>query len=151
VKAELRAPAERAIATCTRRVGLRDVDSAGIVYLAAPFAWHEEMWTGLLYDSGHPASQQFADGVGSPVVSSSATYLAPIGTDFILACRLYADHIGHRSFGLRMDARVPDGSVGLTVATRHVWCRFRAGSLEPAPMPAWLRDLLSNGVGGSGG
>ena len=124
---------------------MRDVDSAGIVYLAAPYAWHEEMWTGALFTSGHPVSQQMAEGVGGPVVSSAATYIAPIRTDYVLTCRLYTDHIGERSFGLRLDAFLPDDSVALTVVTRHVWCNYHAGEPEPAPLPEWLRDLLSNG------
>lgn len=123
---------------------MRDVDSAGVVYLAAPYAWQEEMWTGVLYDSGHAVSRQLADGVGGPVVASSATYVSPVRTDFILACRLYADHIGNRSFGLRMDGCLPDGSVALTVTTRHVWCNLRAESHEPCPLPQWLRDLLTD-------
>jgi len=127
----------------TRRIAMRDVDAAGILYLAAPYEWQEEMWTGFLYEHGHPLSMLLADGVGGPVVASSATYSAPVTLDSILTCRLYVEAIGRTSFGLRMDARFSGGAPALSAATRHVWCKVRPSALEPVPLPGWLRELFA--------
>jgi acyl-CoA thioesterase FadM len=131
------------LASTTRRVIMRDVDAAGILYFAAPYAWHEEMWTGVLFDAGHGLSSLLADGVGGPTIASAATYSAPVGLDAILQCELYALDVSQRSFGLRMEGSLPDGRAAVTVTTRHVWCRIHEGRLQPAQLPEWLRRLLA--------
>jgi acyl-CoA thioesterase FadM len=136
-------PTGRELATIRRRVAMGDVDAAGLLYVAVPYAWQEGMWTSVLYEHGHGLSGLMADGNACPVVASSATYLSPVSLDSMLVCRLYADHIGRSSFGVRMNASRPDGTIALSVSTRHVWSELRAASLESAPLPRWLRDLLS--------
>jgi acyl-CoA thioesterase FadM len=134
---------EAPLAQTARRVTMRDVDAAGILYLAVPYAWHEEMWTGLLHETGHALSTLLAEGAGTPAVASSATYTLPVGLDAILQCRLFAEDIGKRSFGLRMEASLPGNTMALSVVVRHVWCAIQDGRLEAAPLPVWLRQILS--------
>lgn len=120
------------------------MDAAGVVYLAVPYEWQEEMWTGLLYERGHGLSGLLANGVACPAVASSATYSVPVRLDSVLTCRLYVAEVRDRSFGLRMEASLPDGVVALSVNTRHVWCRMRGSvALEPSPLPDWLCELLA--------
>jgi acyl-CoA thioesterase FadM len=133
------------LATASRRVAMHDVDAAGILYFAAPYEWHEGMWTGVLADRGYPLSEQLASGYGGPTVASSATYLAPVSLDTKLSCRLFTSHVGARSFGMQMDAALANGTIAVSVTTRHVWCAFSEGTLQAVPLPDWLRELLGAG------
>jgi acyl-CoA thioesterase FadM len=121
---------------------MAEVDAAGILYFGHPYRWLEEMWTDYLHALGRPLVGLLASGVGAPTGSSSARYLAPVRLDDTVQCALFVEHVGNRSFALRMDAYLSHQSLALTVATRHVWCEIGAGQLRSSALPGWLREAL---------
>jgi len=127
-----------------RRVTMADTDAAGLIYVAAPYRWQEELFTEWLLRCGHPLSAILAEGIACPIVTSSATYLAPLGLDQLVNCALVVEQVGRTSFVLRMDGTALDPErLSVQVWTRHVWARFDpAGGLHSEPFPAWLQQAL---------
>lgn len=132
-----------------RRVTMGDVDAAQTVYVARPYAWQEELFTGWLAERGHSTREMLQRGAGTPVASSSADYLRPLALDDVLELELRTQAVGRSSFAVRGDVyRLPERELALRVTAWHVWAEFITGadgarlSIETRPLPAWLREAL---------
>jgi YbgC/YbaW family acyl-CoA thioester hydrolase len=127
---------------------MADTDAAGIIYVAAPYRWQEEIFTEWLLRCEHPLSELLASGLACPVVTSSASYLAPLRLDELVRCALAIEEIGRTSFVVRMDATSASTDVlSVQVWTRHVWTRLDDGGLRGEPFPPWLREALTRARG----
>lgn len=122
---------------------MADVDAANTLYIATPYRWSEELFTGWLHRLGHPLSQMLAAGRGCPTVSSAASFRRPVHLDDDVECRLVLEDAGRSSFGTRTDVVTASGEVAVDVHVRHVWTVMHpGGSWTAEPLPGWLRDAL---------
>jgi YbgC/YbaW family acyl-CoA thioester hydrolase len=122
---------------------MADVDGARIIYYAAPYRWHEALFTGWLADAGHPLGAMLEGGVSCPCVTSGATYLRPLHLDDQLELELIAERVGRSSMVLRTDVRTSDGELAVRVTNTHVWTEFETnGALRSMSVPAWMRAVF---------
>lgn len=136
------------LARARRRLAMGDVDAAGILYFAAPYRWHEELFSSWFATVGHPVSGMLRGGTASPCVGSSAGYSVPLALDDAIELCLSPASVGRTSFALTTTAyRVADAVAAVTVTSHHVWSLFSPGApataLRAEPLPTWLRELLA--------
>lgn len=137
------------LARARRRLAMGDVDAAGILYFAAPYRWHEELFSSWFATIGHPVSGMLRAGTGCPCVGSSASYAVPLTLDDEIELHLRPSAAGRTSFALTTTVyRVADRVSAVSATSQHVWSVFPAGSpataLRSAPLPGWLRDAVSD-------
>jgi YbgC/YbaW family acyl-CoA thioester hydrolase len=133
--------------TRSMRVAMADVDAAAVLYFTTPLRWQETMFTGWLYELGHPVSAMLAEGRGCPAVDARVEFLAPLRLDDIVRCELRCVHLGTTSFGVQMAVMAEStGEIAARTSTRQVYCERDAGGTPRAtPIPDWLRDALTTG------
>ena len=125
------------------RIRMADVDAARVIYYASPYLWREALFTGWLYEVGHPLSEMLDSGAGCPCVSSSAEYLRPMRLDDIVRLELRSGRVGTSSFDIGMDVYDSGGAVSARVETTNVWVANSGNDVEAQPLPVWLRGLLT--------
>lgn len=131
------------LARRARRVAMGDVDAARVLYVATPFRWAEELFTGWLFDVGRPISRLLEQRSSCPTVATTAKYLRPLRLDDLVELELVAERLGETSFVVRMDAYAADGGLAVQVSTRHVWVELAPDDdPKPAVPPDWLRSVF---------
>jgi acyl-CoA thioesterase FadM len=113
----------RPLARARRRLAMGDVDAAGILYFAAPYRWHEELFSSWFATIGHPVSGMLRAGTGCPCVDSSASYAVPLTLDDEIELHLRPSAAGRTSFALhhhRLPRRRPRVRGERDVAARVV-------------------------------
>jgi YbgC/YbaW family acyl-CoA thioester hydrolase len=126
------------------RVVMRDVDGAGVIYFAAPYAWQETAYLAWLYSIERPISRLIREGHLTPAVHSAATYHAPLHVDDLLEIELRTAKIGRTSFALECVARrLPGRALYVTVTVVYVFTKTgNDRSLRAERLPDWLRTAL---------
>ncbi|MCA4134827.1 thioesterase family protein [Arthrobacter sp. M4] len=133
----------RALHVRHHRVVLGDVDSAGVVYFASVFRWHEHSFSEWLAERYEPLGRILGTGSGLPVVASSAEYPAAIHQDDVLTLQSWATEVKRSSF-LFGTTMLREGTLTATVTTRHVWTRRNPdGDFSSTELPPSLRMQLS--------
>jgi YbgC/YbaW family acyl-CoA thioester hydrolase len=120
------------------RVVLGDVDSAGVVYFANVFRWHEQNLSEWLAQCFEPLGSILARGCGLPVVACSSEFPGAIRQDDVLTLESCITEVGTSSFLFR--TTMSNGALLVCVVdTRHVWCeRKTGGRFVPKPLPERL-------------
>jgi YbgC/YbaW family acyl-CoA thioester hydrolase len=138
------APAAPVLARARQRIAMADVDAARVIYYAAPYRWHEALFTGWLAQVGHPLGAMLESGVSCPCVRSGATYHRPLQLDDLVDLELVADRVGRTSMVLRTDVRTTGGELAVQVTNTLVWTERRPDGSEGAvTVPTWMRDVFA--------
>jgi YbgC/YbaW family acyl-CoA thioester hydrolase len=138
------APTAPVLARTRQRVAMADVDAARVIYYAAPYRWHEALFTGWLAEVGHPLGLMLESGVSCPCVRSGATYHRPLHLDDLVDLELVAERVGRTSMVLRTDVRTSDGELAVQVTNTLVWTELGTnGSLSAVAVPTWMRDVFA--------
>jgi YbgC/YbaW family acyl-CoA thioester hydrolase len=138
------APTAPVLARARQRVAMADVDAARVIYYAAPYRWHEALFTGWLAEVGHPLGLMLESGVSCPCVRSGATYHRPLHLDDLVDLELVADRVGRTSMVLRTDVRTREGELAVQVTNTLVWTELGAdGSVGAVTVPTWMRDVFT--------
>jgi acyl-CoA thioesterase FadM len=125
---------------------MADVDAADTLYVATPFRWSEELFTGWLVEQGHPLSELLAVRRGCPTVATEASFHRPLRLDQTVECQFGFDEVGRSSFAGRMDVFTAAGELAVQVRERHVWTAMGAdGEWRSERLPGWLRAALGAG------
>lgn len=133
----------RLLCTCAHRIGMAEVDAAGLIYFAAPMPWAERLFSDWLADLGYTTRALFQSGAAYPVVDAHVEYLAPLALDDVVRLELSAQRIGTKSFVLRTQAvRTRDAAVCVRVELVHVYVTGLGGDLQSATLPGWLTACL---------
>ena len=125
-------------------VVMRDIDGAGVIYFASPYAWQEAAYMAWLSSIDRPISRLIRENHLTPAVHSSATYHAPVHVDDVLELELRTAEIGRTSFTLECAARrLPARDLRVTVRVVYAFVQTSDGrELEAQPLPDWLRTAL---------
>lgn len=122
----------------SHRVVLGDVDTAGVVYFANVFRWHEQNLSEWLAQAFEPLGSILARGSALPVVACSAEFPGTIHQDDVLTLESCIAELGTSSFLFRT-AMGNGPSPACVVETRHVWCERNAnGGFVSKPLPGSL-------------
>jgi YbgC/YbaW family acyl-CoA thioester hydrolase len=129
-------------------VTMGDVDSAGVIFFASVYRWHERAFFEWLGEIGQPLRGVLDSGRGLPVRASWAEYPAPasLGDDLVLTRSVSA--LAETEFVFQTTWRSSAGIVA-EVSTQHVACRRDTSSDRFVRSPIWpelhaiLLDLRS--------
>lgn len=102
-------------------VTLGDVDSAGVLFFASVYRWHERVFFEWLAEIGQPLQEILSTGRGLPVRSSSAEYpsSAVLGDDLSVSRRV--SELAGTEFVFQTAWSTGERRVA-EVSTKHVTC-----------------------------
>lgn len=138
----------------SRRLTMRDVDAAAVLYYPVAACLYEELLTDWLFDAGHSISSILSSGYAIPAIKSKMRFLHPTGLDDVLDLVLLANRVGSSSFQLEAQIRTSRATeTAIRVETTHAWARRvvatspdgrSSTTLKSEAMPAWLRQELGS-------
>jgi YbgC/YbaW family acyl-CoA thioester hydrolase len=129
---------EVAVATHSRvrRVLVGDDDGSGLIYFPSYYHYMSEGDQELFELLGMPVTEQFRQGIASPVAHSRCDYVAPARAGDLLRHDIALFRGAHSSMTVRHTFAREDGTLVARGEVVRVWVEL--ATMTVRPIPAWI-------------